>query len=201
MKIIQAIILTVGSTAILYTACVVSLKRHLDSGTIAGQLGLVSSLFAQLCAPLEYVGQHFRDCVATAEDLRELETIRRKYAKPAGSEGKQVVAAVRRQPGGAGAYPNTPARIDIKDLTFAYQSDQNNENKTATQKRNILSNVNLSVKPGGYSLGIVGPSGCGKSTLLRVLLGLEPVDTSSSSARIYIDGVDVTNADRIGCFS
>ena len=38
---------------------------------------LVQSLFAQLCAPLDHVGQHFRDCVSAAEDLRDLETLKR----------------------------------------------------------------------------------------------------------------------------
>ena len=49
----------------------------IDRGSLSGQLVLVQSLFAQLCAPLDHVGQHFRDCVSAAEDLRDLETLKR----------------------------------------------------------------------------------------------------------------------------
>ena len=49
----------------------------INRGSISGQLVLVQSLFAQLCAPLDHVGQHFRDCVSAAEDLRDLETLKR----------------------------------------------------------------------------------------------------------------------------
>jgi ABC-type sugar transport system ATPase subunit len=37
---------------------------------------------------------------------------------------------------------------------------------------------------------LVGPSGCGKSTTLRMIAGLETI----SSGRVFIDGVDVTDA-------
>ena len=204
MKIIQALILTLGSTAIIYTACVTTIKTPLSgSGTVAGQLVLVSSLFSQLCAPLEYVGQHFRDCVAAAEDLRELESIRRKFVTGRGTDDSKVLAPkATRQPGGPMAHKNAPPRIEIKDLTFAYASTSCSSNVNATtMPRNVLNGVNVNVKAGGYSLGVVGPSGCGKSTLLRVVLGLESIGTSSSSAHILIDGVDVTNLDRIHCFS
>ena len=203
LKIIQALILTLGSTAIIYTACIVSVKRPLSSSeTIGGQLVLVSSLFSQLCGPLEYVGQHFRDCVAAAEDLRELETIRRNFdTEGCGDKynGKQLAPRATRQSGGRAAYKEAPPRIEIKDLSFAYKRFSRDVN--ITMSRNVLNDVNIVLKPGGYSLGIVGPSGCGKSTLLRVLLGLESINTTSSSTRIIIDGVDVTNLERTHCFS
>lgn len=51
-------------------------------------------------------------------------------------------------------------------------------------------------------LGIVGPSGSGKSTLFRVLLGLEPLQSSShNSGMIRLDGTDMTCNDRTPCFS
>ena len=70
LKLCQSFILSSGSAAVIYAAC-----RGLSSSNtriVPGQLVLVSSLFAQLCAPLDHVGQHFRDCVAAAEDLREV---------------------------------------------------------------------------------------------------------------------------------
>jgi hypothetical protein len=64
-----------------------SANLSLQGGTVAGQLVLVSSLFAQLCAPLDHVGQHFRDCVAAAEVLRELEGVCRTYARYDAEDG------------------------------------------------------------------------------------------------------------------
>ena len=54
---------------------------------------------------------------------------------------------------------------------------------------NVIPDLNLTVKDGSFTV-LVGPSGCGKSTLLRMIAGLEEV----SGGSIYIDGVDVTNA-------
>jgi hypothetical protein len=57
---------------------------------VSGQLVLVQSLFAQLCAPLDHVGQHFRDCVSAAEDLRDLESLKTVLSTPqsTGSSGR-----------------------------------------------------------------------------------------------------------------
>jgi branched-chain amino acid transport system ATP-binding protein len=53
----------------------------------------------------------------------------------------------------------------------------------------VLSNVTLSVEPGGVT-GLIGPNGAGKTTLFNVVSGLlEP-----KSGRVMIDGREVTNA-------
>lgn len=49
--------------------------------------------------------------------------------------------------------------INIKDLSFAYQSEV------------ILHEVSLVVKKGDF-LGLIGPNGSGKTTLLKIILGL-----------------------------
>ncbi len=50
--------------------------------------------------------------------------------------------------------------LEVRSLDFSY-----------LEKTPVLSNINLSLKPGG-SLGIVGPTGSGKTTLLHILCGL-----------------------------
>jgi ABC-2 type transport system ATP-binding protein len=42
-------------------------------------------------------------------------------------------------------------------------------------KKQILSDVNISIEPGKI-LGLIGPNGAGKTTLLKGMLGLSPVD-------------------------
>ncbi len=44
------------------------------------------------------------------------------------------------------------------------------------QKRQILQNINLAIKP-GCIIGIIGHNGAGKTTLLRILAGLIPPET------------------------
>jgi len=52
-----------------------------------------------------------------------------------------------------------------------------------------INNLSLSIFKGEL-FSLLGPSGCGKTTLLRMLAGFE----KPSSGRIFIDGVDYTNA-------
>ncbi len=56
---------------------------------------------------------------------------------------------------------NIPERIsvNVSNLTFSYN------------QRNVLENINLSIKP-GEKIGIVGSSGIGKTTFIRLLLSL-----------------------------
>ena len=54
----------------------------------------------------------------------------------------------------------------------------------------VIHDVNLAVETGEFVV-LVGPSGCGKSTLLRMISGLE----STTSGKILIDNVDVTDVD------
>ena len=56
--------------------------------------------------------------------------------------------------------------IEIKDLSFAYE----------TQK--VLENINLTVEEKDF-LAIIGPNGGGKSTLLKLILGINPIKIGS----------------------
>ncbi|GLS18574.1 maltose ABC transporter ATP-binding protein [Labrys miyagiensis] len=54
----------------------------------------------------------------------------------------------------------------------------------------VIPELSLTIQDGEFCV-LVGPSGCGKSTLLRIIAGLEP----TSSGRILIDGVDMSDAE------
>ncbi len=68
-------------------------------------------------------------------------------------------------------------RIDIKDLTFSYESDQP-----------VLQGINLIIEP-GQTVALVGRSGSGKSTLANLLLRFYEVD----NGQILLDGVDIND--------
>ena len=69
-----------------------------------------------------------------------------------------------------------------KNITYKYHADS---------KKNILENVNLSIKEGQITL-LTGKSGSGKSTLAYILAGLYPENGGVLlSGEVYIDGEDI----------
>lgn len=50
-------------------------------------------------------------------------------------------------------------------------------------KETIISNLNLNIKDGSFTV-LIGPSGCGKSTTLRIIAGLE----KQTEGEVWIDG-------------
>ena len=133
--------------------------------SVAGQLVLVQSLYAQLCAPLDHVGQHFRDAVSAAEDLRDLESLKRVLIEASGSGSssgsgtigdsssssgsgtdsniitgpKAKPPRVSRQPGGRSKWANQPPRLQVNNLIFSYPKVQslNNINVFLYQCRHL----------------------------------------------------------------
>ena len=65
-----------------------------------------------------------------------------------------------------------------------------NVNKIYPGGRQAIKDFNLEIKDHEF-LVLSGPDGCGKSTLLRMIAGLEEITSGS----LYIDGVDMTNAE------
>lgn len=65
-----------------------------------------------------------------------------------------------------------------------------NVNKIYPGGRQAIRDFNLEIKDHEL-LVLSGPDGCGKSTLLRMIAGLEEITSGS----LYIDGVDMTNAE------
>jgi putative ABC transport system ATP-binding protein len=72
----------------------------------------------------------------------------------------------------------TPLSLACHQLTKSYG------------ERAVLSNVELSLKPGEY-VAIMGESGVGKSTLLNVIAGLDSFDSGS----LLIDGIALNTLD------
>ena len=70
-------------------------------------------------------------------------------------------------------------RIDIENMSFAYQDEKGNKAK-------VFSNFDLHIK-GGEQIGVVGLSGAGKSTLASLLMRFDDVDSGS----IKVDGTDI----------
>eukprot|EP01031_Cornospumella_fuschlensis_P028562 gene28562-34476_t len=189
LKLLQAAIMGIGSAALMLAAW----KSHQPSigststKSIAGTLVLTQALFAQMCAPLDHVGQHFRDCVAAAEDLRDLERI-------VAGNGDNVISTHEEGIGEEikSLKVKSPYILEVNHLTYAY----------ADSERQMLSDVSLSIPYGGYSVGIVGPSGSGKTTLFRLLLGLEDIRASdANTGSIYVHGRDFTATNRVPLFS
>lgn len=70
--------------------------------------------------------------------------------------------------------------LQVKNLSFSVK----NGNKT----RNILDNLNLTVKPGELII-ITGPNGSGKSTLARTIIGIQ----KPTSGKILFNNADITD--------
>jgi ATP-binding cassette subfamily B protein len=80
-----------------------------------------------------------------------------------------------KDPEDAVALENVKGAIEVKDVSFAYDSDLD-----------VLRNVSLSVEP-GETIAIVGPSGGGKTTLCQLI----PRFYDVSGGEIRIDGRDI----------
>ncbi|MBI2474187.1 MAG: ABC transporter ATP-binding protein [Candidatus Taylorbacteria bacterium] len=68
-------------------------------------------------------------------------------------------------------------QISLIDLNFSFN-----------QTREVLRNINLTIKP-GEKVALVGPSGAGKTTFVRLLLRLY----QPTSGKILIDGMDIAH--------
>jgi len=156
LKMLQALILAVGASAVALvtwrqatSASAFSLSSLFSSASasssgllpphspraLTGQLVLVQALFAQLCAPLDHVGQHFRDCVSAAEDLRELEELKAAgqgaWQRASAAAATAATAAARglnqtqSQPqaqaqGRGRGRERPPPKLEIRNVSFAF---------------------------------------------------------------------------------
>ncbi len=74
---------------------------------------------------------------------------------------------------------NIDGKIEIKDLSFAYNS-----------KANVLEDINLNIEP-GMKVAFVGASGSGKTTLVKLLMKFY----NFNNGEILIDGLNIRDLD------
>lgn len=75
----------------------------------------------------------------------------------------------------AGKMPKIKGKVEIKDVSFAYEKG-----------KNAISHLSLTVNP-GEMVAFVGPSGAGKSTIANLIPRFYDVD----KGQILIDGIDI----------
>lgn len=73
--------------------------------------------------------------------------------------------------------------IEFRNVTFSYYKEKMEGEYSA---REVLSNINLNIKP-GQVVGIIGSTGCGKTTLVQMIPRLYDVD----QGEVLIDGINV----------
>ena len=170
-----------------------------SAASIGAQLVMVQGLFAQLYAPLDNVGLHYRDCISSCEDLRELEYLAEdnKYDKVTPTKQSLDPATLK-------TMDTAKPKLVLRNLSYIRPSripaptNVQAQFKDDDSHRVVLSNISLTIPNAGYSIGLVGPSACGKSTLLKYLMGMDIEDdtTDTNNFEMEVHGIDVTNCNR-----
>ncbi len=123
-----------------------------------------------LTAFIQYVRMLFEPVLRLSEGYNVLQ------AAMASSERIfRLLDEPREDPGEGRPIGTFRARIEFKDVWFAYNEDEW-----------ILKGVSFTVEPGQH-LAIVGPTGSGKTTIIRILLRMYPIQ----KGQILIDGIPI----------
>ncbi len=135
-----------------YIFALVWCAHGLFKGTMSfGSLTAITALVGQVQQPflsLSGIMPRYYAALSSAERIMEIESL---PCEPAPNKENYIERATD-------VYKEF-RRIDIKDVTFAYESDD------------IIKNVNLSINKGDF-ISITGSSGIGKSTLFKLLLDI-----------------------------
>lgn len=131
----------------------------LGYGTMMAILRLVSQIDYPMAEVSHAVPQFF-NMLASAERMIEIENLEPDY------EGRIRSASDARD-----FYRKEFAYIELKDASFAYESDDGQE---------VLNSLDLRIDKGDY-IAFTGESGCGKSTTMNILMGLYRLNSGEAS--------------------
>lgn len=123
-----------------------------------------------LTAFIQYVQMLFQPVLRLSEGYNVLQ------AAMASSERIfRLLDEPREDPGRGKALESFHARIEFKDVWFAYDEEEW-----------VLKGVSFTAEPGQH-IAIVGPTGSGKTTIIRILLRMYPIQRG----QILLDGVPI----------
>ena len=152
------VLIAIATALVLWFGTRLILRGEISSGDLLVFLAYLKSAYRPIQDFAKYTG---RLAKATAAGERVIELLER-------------VPDVCDLPGAEKA-PAFQGRVQLEDVSFAYDSDQS-----------VLKSIRLEV-PTGRHVALVGPSGGGKSTLVSLILRLyEP-----QRGRVLIDGRDI----------
>lgn len=127
-----------------------------------------------LTAFIQYVRMLFEPVLRLSEGYNVLQ------AAMASSERIfRLLDETQEDPGGSQVIESFRARIEFKDVWFAYNGDEW-----------ILKGVSFVAEPGQH-IAIVGATGSGKTTIIRILLRMYPIQ----KGQILLDGVPIEKLD------
>ncbi|MGW4641161.1 ABC transporter ATP-binding protein [Sphaerisporangium sp. NPDC004334] len=153
---------TLGVLAVLLFGSV-----RLAAGDVSsGELIQISYLFTLLAFPIRALGWVLAELPRSVVGWRRVQDV-------LNASGSMEFGQARLAEAG-------PARIEVRDLSFAY-----------VPGAPVLSDVGFEVRP-GRTVALVGPTGSGKSTLTQLLVRLVDPD----EGRVLIDGVDLREVAR-----
>ena len=161
MSAITQVLAAVALSAVISIALMQSAE---NTTTVGGFVAFVTAMLL-LIAPIKSLSD------AATPITRGLAAVER---------GLDLVDLTPDEPGGVFAKDRAQGRIDIADVTVAYNADANP----------ALRKLSLSIEP-GETLAIVGASGSGKTTLVNLL----PRFIEMSAGTIRVDGQEIRNWD------
>lgn len=169
LNFIQSSVIAVGVTIILIMAA----QGVVDKTLGLGDMIMIQALLLQLFLPLGSLGIVYRQIKHNFIDMNNLFDLLDRRAKVCSLKGAPKIKV-------------DYAKIEFKQVSFAYahKNDKNNKNKT-------LKNVNFTIES-GKKVAIVGQSGSGKSTLAKLLFRFYDVN----SGEILIDGQNIKIVDK-----
>lgn len=176
----QALILSVGATAILMTIIFSNPSASTTasvSASVVGGIVMANGLLLQVSAPLQFLGFFYRELRQSLVDIQDIFDILNTKTKVPQGKIDMVMCRdyLERESSSDEAF--APKGIDVKidDVWFGYPG-----------RDPVLRGVSIHALR-GERIALVGPSGSGKSTLLRLIMRHIDVDEGSVS----LDGIDV----------